>query len=1203
MIRQQTIGETQPLKPLIAVGRTILLIASLGCFAIGTATSFAQTTNEIRIVELQGTVEISPKGATTWVLTQTNQAVYPYDRLRTGPNSRVALRWSDAGVVPLGALTEVEILPPHARGADSGLRLIRGILSFFHRDKPGRIRVLTRGATAGIEGTEFVVEVTETNGAERTTLSVIDGGVTFTNEQAALVLTNGQQAVAEPGQAPMRTAGFIAQNILQWCFYYPAVLDLNDLPLTSEDQNILSESLAAYRQGDLLAALAKYPAGRRPGSDAGRVYHAALLLSVGQVEQTEARLSALTATAASEKSRRLASALRQLIAAVKREPQLSTLNSQLSTSDQLPTELLAASYYEQSRAVTRASLNNALALAKQAVAKSPEFGFGWERVAELEFSFGRTGRAMEALNKSLTLAPRNAQALALRGFLLAAQNKTREAIEWFDRALAVDSALGNAWLGRGLCRIRRGDVIRGREDLLIAAALEPQRATLRSYLGKAWSDAGDDQRARKEFDLARKLDLNDPTSWLYSALNNERHNRLNEAIRDLEKSRELNQNRGLYRSRLLLDQDRAVRSANLARIYDEAGLTEVAVRETQRGVAADYANYSSHLFLANNYSRLNGLTDGNLRYETPAVSEFLVASLLAPVGGSVLSQRVSQQEYSRLFEKDRIGISSLTSYRSDGDWLQSASQFGLLGPTAYALDADYWWFRGDRAENQQEGRILGLTIKHELDPRSSVYLHVRDAKLSGGDLLPVYDPDFKSGFSFTERQRPILLAGFHHEWSPASHTLLLFGWLTDDFGYRDPIQNALMIEQLDGVNALASEFPLNGFYRNSFNIFSLEAQQTWQAPNHQMIVGTRLQWGTFDTRAVLTNVPEALIEFFIDFDTQQELPFVFPIQTDFLRASGYGYYTWRPFEQLSLIGGAAYDHLEFPANHLLAPLSGAQKSAGRFSPKAGLVWDITSALAFRTAYTRSTAGASFEQSFQLEPSQVAGINQLYRSIIPDAVAGANVGARFETAGFVFDYKSRHGTFLSIGGDLLRSTVNRDRGAFLFNNGFGPFFTSTPERLDYEERSLFLQAYQLIGSEWSVGFNYRLSNAQLKDDFTEVENGLENPDFLLLPRTRQEAALHSLLLFANYQHSSGFFGRVAGRWLSQNNHASAPGQSLAGDQFWQLDLYTGYRSRRGRFEITAGLLNVTGRDYRLNPLNVYGSIPRHRTFTLSARVNF
>ena len=40
----------------------------------------------------------------------------------------------------------------------------------------------------------------------------------------------------------------------------------------------------------------------------------------------------------------------------------------------------------------------------------------------------------------------------------------------------------------------------------------------------------------------------------------------------MEKSQELNDNRSVYRSQLLLDQDRAVRSANLANIYRDAGM-------------------------------------------------------------------------------------------------------------------------------------------------------------------------------------------------------------------------------------------------------------------------------------------------------------------------------------------------------------------------------------------------------------------------------------------------------------------------------------------------------------------------------------------------------------------------------------------------------------------------------------------------------
>ena len=116
-------------------------------------------TNEIRIVELQGTAEVAPAAATTWMPAQTNQILHPFDRLRTGANSRIALLWSDRSVVSFGALTEIEVLPPDSSDAQCGLHLLRGIISFFHRDEPGRIRVITRGAVAGVEGTEFVLAV------------------------------------------------------------------------------------------------------------------------------------------------------------------------------------------------------------------------------------------------------------------------------------------------------------------------------------------------------------------------------------------------------------------------------------------------------------------------------------------------------------------------------------------------------------------------------------------------------------------------------------------------------------------------------------------------------------------------------------------------------------------------------------------------------------------------------------------------------------------------------------------------------------------------------------------------------------------------------------------------------------------------------------------------------------------------------------
>src|SRR5205823_4796844 len=133
----------------------------------------------------------------------------------------------------------------------------------------------------------------------------------------------------------------------------------------------------------------------------------------------------------------------------------------------------------------------------------------------------------------------------------------------------------------------------------------------------------------------------------------------------LEASQERNDNRSLFRSRFLLDQDRAVRSVNLASIYRDAGMTDVSVREAARAVTSDYANDSAHLFLSDSYNELRDPTRFNLRYETVWFNELLLANLLSPIGGGRLSQQLSQQEYSRLFQADGLGFASSTMARSD----------------------------------------------------------------------------------------------------------------------------------------------------------------------------------------------------------------------------------------------------------------------------------------------------------------------------------------------------------------------------------------------------------------------------------------------------------------------------------------------------------------------------------------------------------
>ena len=294
------------------------------------------------------------------------------------------------------------------------------------------------------------------------------------------------------------------------------------------------------------------------------------------------------------------------------------------------------------------------------------------------------------------MAPRNAQAHALQGFLLAAQNRIGAAQRSFDEAIALDGALGNAWLGRGLCFIRHDHETEGRRDLQTAAVVEPNRSILRSYLGKAFSQVGQTPKARSELERAKELDPNDPTPWLYSAIQNKQENRYNEAIDDLEKSILLNDNRRVYRSQFLLDQDRGVRGTNLAAIYLNDGMREQSVREAVRSVNDDYSSAPAHLFLANSYNALRDPTRILLRYETAWFYEVLLSNLLPPVGGGPLSQFVSEQEYSKLFERDGLGLSSVTDYYGYGELRETASQYGTFGNVSYALDAEYQYNNGLR---------------------------------------------------------------------------------------------------------------------------------------------------------------------------------------------------------------------------------------------------------------------------------------------------------------------------------------------------------------------------------------------------------------------------------------------------------------------------------------------------------------------------
>ena len=1196
-----------------------------------------------RIIEWERKVETQPPGQRQWSPVETQKQVVKRELVAARKESRATIRITDDRVFRVKPDTEIRVIPSAMPGEPLGLEMRKGAIHLLSRE-PGRgIRIITPTGEVITLGTEFHLEV----GADgATTLRLFEGTAELANPHGKLRLSGDDQGVIEPGRAPRRTARIDAKNIIQWCLYYPGVLHLPELNLTAPERHELARSLAAYAAGDLLGSLDSWPLGYVPRSASARVYRAMVLLAVGEVDGARVCLAGVPANAPGRR------AIEEMIDAVKFIARGNALEPATAS------EWLARSYYAQSQA----DLAGALTAAKRAFGLAPDFGYAAVRVAELEFSHGRTRAAAEMLDRGLELTPRNAQGYALRGFLLADWNCMAAARASFQTAIDLDSALGNAWLGRGLCSIRSGKLEAGRRDLQTAAVLEPSRAVLHSYFGKASAQMGLMDEAGRDLARAKALDDKDPTPWLYSALLLQEQNRPNEAIGDLSESIVRNDNRRLYRSSLLLDQDRAVRGANLAKIYQFNGMTDVAIREAARAVENDYTNPSSHLFLANSFDVLRDPRRIELRHETPWFNELLLANLLGPVGGGPLSQYVTQGEYSRLLEADGSGASFNSQWRSNAELRATSSVFGTYGRVSYGVDASYFDDSGDRLNSDAERTEIYGQFKWQATPDDIVYFLGKWQDQTSGDNFETYDNQPLAPFMrFSETQEPgLLLAGWNHRWRPGSNTLLLAGRLsatqdltdpqskqfllrrdssgmrpgfvhTNAFGwdeYTDPaLQSAVppavdlgpdfetviyspaMLQaiapylgggQVNGVNTSGFDFVTH----RQFEIYSAELQHIEQTDHNTFLAGARWQGGEFETDVQLA-------VFRPSFDGGFPTPAALQHSVvDFERASFYAYDYWRATSWLTLIGGVSWDHLEHPDNFRNPPVNDRQRENESFSGKLGFTASPSRWINLRGAYAEGLGGVSFDESVRLEPSQVAGFGQAYRTILSESLAGSVEAPEFKTWGLGLDGvlpSSR--TWWGAAFKVIEQDVDRTIGAFdgydlgVFPNSPSWFPGGTPQRLDYEELAFSANLNQLLGDQFAIGLGYQATRSKLRSTY---------PELLGLPGVaadlEDEATLQQVSLIGTWNSPTGLFARAEANWffqsLSDDPRGLAPGASSRdGDEFWQLNLQVGYRFWQNQGEVSLGVLNLLDTDYQLSPLNPRQEIVRDRTAVVSCRLSF
>lgn len=704
-------------------------------------TVFAENCSPVvaRILSLQGQAEVSD--GDKWRALAANAEICSGQTLRVGANSRAVVRLIEEQTnVQLAAFSAIRFAPPEDDW--SIVEVLKGVVHFISRVPEG-LKIRTPYVNAAVEGTEFVVEVTD--GESR--ISVIEGKVALENEVGKGELAGGDTAVASRGKAPQirRLQVGEAGDIVRWALHYPPVV----LPAAGAFAGDAAKAVAAQRAGRLDEALALV-SGIDGGSAELHTYRASLLLRRGQVAAAEKDLKR-----AREQNPRSGDvlALLALIDLVNNriDSARAKVTEALGNDSRSATVHLTESYVSQ----REFRLEDALSSSRLATQLAPDNVLALLRTAELQLMLEQVEPALKLLKKAEELAPELAQAPMLEGFALMMNNDFDDAGRAFDKAIGRDDSEPLAHLGRGLVRIRQGELAAGREALETANSLDPRNALVRSYVAKAYYDEGRYAEADKQLELAKDIDRNDPTPWLYDAIVKLATETPLAALDSLQASIRRNDNRAIYRSRLQLDQDRAVRSVNLARIYRAAGDDWSAEREANKALADAPDNYSSHRVLADIYR-------GKPYHEIAAASEYYQAQLMEPmlmkpvhpqqtetalgVMADLLPGQVSYNDYGGLYARNGLGggIDFVTG--TQGTLGRSAMFYGLGDNFAISggiMDFDTDGFR----DNNDQAIDLGNVLLKGQYGIVTMQLEVKRKRVVKGDpslaFLGTFSPDLR----------------------------------------------------------------------------------------------------------------------------------------------------------------------------------------------------------------------------------------------------------------------------------------------------------------------------------------------------------------------------------------------------------------------------------------------------------------------------
>jgi tetratricopeptide (TPR) repeat protein/opacity protein-like surface antigen len=823
------------------------------------------------------------------------------------------------------------------------VELARGAAHFFSRG-PKSLEVKTPFTIAGVRGTEFLVGVEP----DQTLMTVFEGTVLAENASGSLSVTDGQSAVASAGKAPALRVVVRPRDAVQWALYYPPVVYFPRDAFAGPDwQANVRSSTEFAAKGDLGKAFESIRNVPADVKDARFfAYRAQLLLAVGRADEARADIDRSLQIAPNDPN---ALSLLAIIDVTQNEKDkaFDTAQKAVAAAPDSATARIALSYTQQARF----DLAGARASVEKAVELDPANALAWARLAELQSSFGELDKSLVAAQKAVALEPNLSRTQTVLGFAFLTEVKTAQAREAFDNAITFDQADPLPRLGLGLSKIRDGRLEDGGRDLEIAASLDPNNSIVRSYLGKTYYEEKRSPLDEREYATAKQLDPKDPTPYFYDAIAKQTTNRPVEALQDIEKAIELNDNRAVYRSKLLLDSDLAARSASLARVYTDLGFQELALVEGWKSVNTDPSNFSAHRFLADSYAVLP-------RHEIARVSELLQSQMLQPLNTTPIQPQLAESnlflisnggpgvasfnEYNPLFNRNGANVQASGLVGNNGTSAGEGIVSGIQGKLSYSVGGFTFRTDGFRQNADQKDDIANVFLQYEFTPQTSAQFEYRYRHTTAGDLqLNFFSDDVLPNLR-TRAETENYRLGLRQMLAPNSILLVSLAYQSRDTHLHDETPDVLSID--------IREPNLHGT--------SAEVQHLYRSAGFNLTSGV----GYFDIKREqvtdVTFLPP--LDFLSSSDTSD-------LDAKHTNVYVYSYINTVPNVTFTL--GASGDFFH-------TPNTTSSESKNQFNPKFGVTWNVMPKTTVRAAAFR-TFKRTLLTNQTLEPTQVAGFNQFY----------------------------------------------------------------------------------------------------------------------------------------------------------------------------------------------------------------------------------